>query len=628
MANILQITTPIAPKDYQLPNRQTQQLQNPDQVFNLGDQTQIVKTNDRTEDYNEQNLKDTLLNMPSSAGGAGGVSSAIDMAKELLGKATLAALRESGNEDTLNKLTEFAEEVILSPEKLMQDLVNQQEGATIYGGKMWDALRSMLKTLGGSSSEDLKAAITDFAKASANNAAKGEILDSLSANFKFLSEKLAPSKAVADELMKASEALKGPDAARNFLAIKSTLVQLVNYTNESLLLDNNSQNLLPLIIHNMSRYSDNPAALKESFSAILNIFENMNFTPGELQMLAGKTGAAGADINSIREALAKLFDKHILSSDMPQEVKNASLMSSAELDRQNHLESMKNLLTLGIKNMSERLDAERLKNTLSGLDPNKGTESVKLALASMTPNTPAMADALDAIIGDFEESGDLQALVDRLADIIDSIEDMDKKFPLAQSLNSSLEVLAEKQGVNYKPPTSMDMLADFLVKNLNDKTLQSMISANRSDMVQSMLTSPGVFSPLIHIFAPLDAFGMRAFAEMWIDRNADKSWDRTEKDIAEGGGETSHLFMCFDMEDIGYFELEMYAKDTNLSVMLLTPEGMERTFAPLKAAVPRIAANSGYTVGTTIVEPLYQKRNLNSIFPQLNERRGNLNAKA
>ena len=628
MANILQITTPIAPKDYQLPNRQTQQLQNPDQVFNLGDQTQIVKTNDRTEDYNEQNLKDTLLNMPSSAGGAGDVSSAIDMAKELLGKATLAALRESGNEDTLNKLTEFAEEVILSPEKLMQDLVNQQEGATIYGGKMWDALRSMLKTLGGSSSEDLKAAITDFAKASANNAAKGEILDSLSANFKFLSEKLAPSKAVADELMKASEALKGPDAARNFLAIKSTLVQLVNYTNESLLLDNNSQNLLPLIIHNMSRYSDNPAALKESFSAILNIFENMNFTPGELQMLAGKTGAAGADINSIREALAKLFDKHILSSDMPQEVKNASLMSSAELDRQNHLESMKNLLTLGIKNMSERLDAERLKNTLSGLDPNKGTESVKLALASMTPNTPAMADALDAIIGDFEESGDLQALVDRLADIIDSIEDMDKKFPLAQSLNSSLEVLAEKQGVNYKPPTSMDMLADFLVINLNDKTLQSMITANRSDMVQSMLTSPGVFSPLIHIFAPLDAFGMRAFAEMWIDRNADKSWDRTEKDIAEGGGETSHLFMCFDMEDIGYFELEMYAKDTNLSVMLLTPEGMERTFAPLKAAVPRIAANSGYTVGTTIVEPLYQKRNLNSIFPQLNERRGNLNAKA
>lgn len=628
MANILQITTPIAPKDYQLPNRQTQQLQNPDQVFNLGDQTQIVKTNDRTEDYNEQNLKDTLLNLPSSAGSAGGVSSAIDIAKELLGKATIAALRESGNEDTLNKLTEFAEEVILSPEKLMQDLVNQQEGATIFGGKMWDALRSMLKTLGGSSSEDLKAAITDFAKASANNAAKGEILDSLSANFKFLSEKLAPSKAVADELMKASEALKGPDAARNFLAIKSTLVQLVNYTNESLLLDNNSQNLLPLIIHNMSRYSDNPAALKESFSAILNIFENMNFTQGELQMLAGKTGAAGADINSIREALAKLFDKHILSSDMPQEVKNASLMSSAELDRQNHLESMKNLLTLGIKNMSERLDTERLKNTLSGLDPNKGTESVKLALASMTPNTPAMADALDAIIGDFEETGDLQALVDRLADIIDSIEDMDKKFPLAQSLNSSLEVLAEKQGVNYKPPTSMDMLADFLVKNLNDKTLQSMISANRSDMVQSMLTSPGVFSPLIHIFAPLDAFGMRAFAEMWIDRNADKSWDRTEKDIAEGGGETSHLFMCFDMEDIGYFELEMYAKDTNLSVMLLTPEGMERTFAPLKAAVPRIAANSGYTVGTTIVEPLYQKRNLNSIFPQLNERRGNLNAKA
>lgn len=628
MANILQITTPINPKDYQLPNRHTQQLQNPDQIFHLGDQTQIVKTYDRTEDYNEQDLKDTLLNMPHNTGGAGDVSSSIDVVKELLNRSALAALRESGSEDTLNKLTEFAEEVILSPERLLQDLMNQQQNATIFGGKMWDALRSMLKTLAGSGSEDFKAALMDFAKASANNAAKDEILNSLSANFRFLSEKLAPSKAVAEELMKASEALKGPDAARNFLAIKSTLVQLVNYTGESLLLDNKNQNFLPLIIHNMSRYSNNPGAMKESFSALLNIFENMEFSPAELAMLAGKTGAENSSVASVREALARLFDKHILSSDMPQEIKNASLMSSAELDRQNHLESMTKLLTLGIKNMSERLDAERLKNTLSGIDPENGTEAVKLALASMTPNTGAMSDALDALIGDFEESGDLQALVDRLSEILESIEDMDKKFPLAQSLNSSLELLAQKQGVNYKPPTSMDMLADFLAKNLNDKTLQSMIAANRTDMIQSMLSSPGVFSPLIHIFAPLDAFGMRAFAEMWIDRNADKSWDRTEKDIAEGGGETSHLFMCFDMEDVGYFELEMYAKDTNLSVMLLTPEGMESTFAPLKAAVPKIAANSGYTVGTTIVEPLYQKRNLNSIFPQLNERRGNLNAKA
>lgn len=624
MANILNITTPVTPKDYQMPKyNQNQQTGASGEVFNLGDQTKVIKTNNRSEGYAEQDLKDLELATPSSAGGAGGVSDTLDAVKELLGKAAFSALAEKGDTSALNKLTEFAQEVILTPETLVSDLNNQQQNATIFSGKLWDTLRMLAK---GSNSEDMFSAVLDFAKAAANNAQKNEILSSLSANFKFLAEELAPSKAVSEELMKASEALASPDAARNYQALKSTLVQLINYTGESLLLDNRTQNLLPLIIHNMSRYSDDPSALRQSFDTLLNIFDNVNFGENTLSALASASGAENAAPSAIRSALEKLFDNFILQSDLPADVKSSSVMDSSVITEQNRLDNTANLLAMGIRNMAARLDTVRLKNTLSGIDPGNGSASIKLALASVTPNTPAMADALDSLIANYDKTHDLVGLIDRLGTILNGIEDVDKKIPLAQVLNQALSKLAQEAGSNYSPPTSLDTLADFLVKNINDTALQSLVSMNQNDIARTMLTNPGVFNPLMHFFVPLDAYGMRAFAELWVDKNA----DRQEVPLSgEGDDEdTNHIFMCFDMENVGYFEMEMFAKGSNLSVMLLCPEGTEGTFEPLKQAVPRIAAASGYTVGATIVDTLYRKRDLNAVFPSLRKKRGTFDAKA
>lgn len=625
MANILNITTPVTPKDYQMPKyNQSQQTGASGEVFNLGDQTKVIKTNSRSEEYAEQDLKDLGLSTPSSAGGTSNVSDILSTVKDLLSRETYNALAEKGDKDVLNKLTEFAEEVILTPDELVSDLNNQQQNATIFSGKLWDTLRLLAQT---SNSEDMFSAVLDFARAAANNAQKNEILSSLSANFKYLASELAPSKAVSEELMKASEALASPDAARNYQALRSTLVQLVNYTGDSLLLDNKTQNLLPLIIHNMSRYNDDPSALRHSFDTLMNIFGNVDFSENALNSMAAASGAENASASAIRSALEKLFDDFILQSDLPRDVKASSVIDSSVIAEQNKLDNTANLLAMGIKSMAARLDTVRLKNTLSGIDPENGSASIKLALASVTPNTPAMAEALDTIISHYDKTKNLAGLIDRLGTILNGIDDADKKIPLAQVLNQALSGMAQEAGSNYSPPTSLDTLADFLVKNINDTALHSMISMNQSDIARDMLTNPGVFNPLMHFFVPLDAHGMRAFAELWVDRNA----DRQEQPMSVGGEEdedTNHIFMCFDMEDVGYFEMEMFAKGNNLSVMLLCPEGEEETFAPLKQAVPRIAAASGYTVGTTIVDTLYRRRDLNAVFPSLRSRRGSFDAKA
>lgn len=768
MADILNITAPITPKDYQMPKYgQNQQTDVAGQVFNLGDQTRIVKTNSRTDEYAEQDLKDLGLAMPKSSSELGNVSGTLDVVKELLSTKAFEAISSRGDEDALRKLTEFAEEVILTPENLESDIVNQQKNATIFSGKLWDALRYLTKS---ASSEDFSQAVLDFAKASANNAAKEEILSSLSSNFKYLSNELAPNKAVAEELMKASEALAGPDIARNYQALKSTLIKLVNYTSESLLLDNRTQNLLPLIIHTMSRYNDDPSALKRSFETLLNIFDNINFgektlnevnrllsdvntentnmnlshekasgdikqdssadfytppqnadstnitrqntngtwnaagentqnTPinngtgyrtadegnngeilqtrgfsdnaaneevygyggdpvrntgravneGQPDIRSGDTGLrealntklrnarshaddpsysytkADTPQGKVRASLEKLFDDFILKANLPSDVKAASVINKSVIAEQQQLDQTAKLLTIGIQNMSSRVDTARLKDVLSSIDPHNGSESIKLVLASVTPNTPAMADALDSVIAHYDKTGDLADLINRLGHILDSVDDTDKKIAMVQVLNETLSDMAKESGSNYSPPTSLDTLADFLVKNINDTALQSLTSMNRGDMVQNMLINPGAFNPLMHFFVPLDAYGMRAFGEIWVDKN-----DGRDPRISSSfdGEDVNHIFMCFDIENIGYFEMEMFAKGKNLSVMLLCPEGTESTFKPMASAVPRIAAASGYSASAAIVDTLYRKRDLNTVFPDLNKRKGNLDAKA
>ncbi len=623
-ANILNITTPITPKDYQLPKyNNNSQANDSGQVFNLGDQTQVVKVNTRTEDFAEQDLKDTLLNTPENSGKAESVEAVLSFVKDLLSKETVELISQEGDKQIMAKLAEFADEVMLTPENLTRDMINQQSNATIFSGKLWDTLRAVMKN---SSAPDISEAVMDFAKATANNAQKNEILTSLSDNFKYLATELAPSKDVSNELLKASEMLRGADAGRNFEALKSTLVKLINYTEESLLLDNNSQKLLPLIIHTMSRYNDDPTSLKQSFDTVMNLFDSVNFGEKALQELQTASGAAEPSRESIRETVVKLFDNFIIKSDIPQSVKSSSVSSEKVIADQNKLASLTKMLAAGVKVMSERIDADILKTNLGTINPQNGSAAIKLAVASLTPNTPAMADALNTIIKNYDDTGDLSSLINRLSVLLESVDDMDKKLPLAHVLNESLSVLAEEAGDNYTPPTALDTLADFLVKNIDDSALQSLSSMNSGDMIKTMLTNPGVFNPLMHFFVPIEADGTRAFGELWVDKNADRQDYSVSMD--EGVSETSHIFLNFELEDVGYFEMEMFARDENISIMLLCPEGTETRFAPLKTSVPRIAAASGYRVTAAIVDTLVRKRTLNEVFPILSKKRGGFDANA
>lgn len=639
MSDLLQIATPVQPRSYDNPNqnnpnRQQNVQQNPTgQVFNLGSQSEIVKINNRSEDQAQQNLKDdgglNLIN--TSSGVLKNPSAALESAKAFMSEELLSVVKQSGDSETLGKLTEFASEVMLTPESLPADMVMQQANSTIYGDKLWNVLKNLTQLTGSPTVEE---AVVDFAKAAADLSAKDEILRSLSANFKFLSTEAAPGKAVSEELMAASKALSGSDAQMNFNALKPTLLKLLSYTEHSLLLNDDTKNLLPLIVHNMSRYTDSPDALKSSFESLLHISENIELTEAQQEKLGLQIDESKGE--TLASKLMDMFDKFITKNEnIDPEIKLKALFNPETAKHETELSESVDLLAAGAKHMAARIPAGTMSSVVSTVDFTEGAPALQKVLSAVIPNTENMRAALNSLFDELEQTHDLDAMITRLNKILENIDDSnadsssrENMITLAQGLNTALGEMAASGQYTLTTPTSMETLTDFLTKNIDNSILHSLSGMNQGDMVQNMLTAPGVFNPLIHQFVPLDAFGLKAFGEMWIDPNDDELMDNVRNNRKNGKGEAgNHMFLCFDIEDTGYFELEVYEKDKNLSILLLCPEDTEKDFSSVRDVIPKIASENGYRVTSSLVEPLRAKRSLDQVFPKLTEQRSSLNVK-
>lgn len=642
MSDLLRVTTPVAPKDYN-PNNQTLRPQNPEQVFELGNVDYVNKANSRDEHLAEQNLKD------QSGAGLPKLQNAISkdpalasvLLKGVLGAGTLSAISASGNSELLNKVTEFAGEILLPPGELAEDIIRQQDEATMFSGELWGALKDMIAGLAGTrGEEEISAAVLDFLKAASSAVARDDIILSISSSLRYLAGETAQSKELVNLLLQTADKL----TAENFGTVKNDVLALVNYLEKSLLLNDRTQNLLSLITYNLSRFNGDTSALGESFQAVLNMAPD----------------AQTAD------KLNALFTKFVENARLPLEVKLAALRDNPSASAQRSMTMLTERLAESVNAGLEKLTNQQLSEFLSkiadeftksgsvkqqdaasaragseqeaasaqgsnvqeareetALPPRetisleKGAETLKKMLSDLVPDN--MKGGLNTLIRDFEKTRDLNRLIDRLSIIVNRAEDLDKKITLAQGINIVLTEMAQAQGINYRPPTTMENMLDFLIKNINDPSLKSLSDMSRPDMIQGLLSAPGVFTPLLHFLVPLNLDGMKAFGELWADPDADRDPETGERD--------NHLFLCFEIEEAGYFEMELYARAKNVSVALMCPAGTERTYLPLKETIPEIASACGYSADRMMIEPLKRRRDLTNVFPKLNDRRSGLNVR-
>jgi hypothetical protein len=692
-------------------------------VTTLSDLTQIISNQNLSEEMSEQNLADHVLLPKQNAFTPKDPAITAKLLQALLSNDMLISLNESGEEELVNKLAEFADEVMLSPDALPADLSRQQSKTTMFSGDLWkimkdifsgkvapqtdlpqalpadrglnnanfrlaDALKPHYMTLDQMKmvvksreaaeafpkTEIYKNTAFDFVKAAVSVSSKEDIINSIAANLKFLAAEAAPSLTIREQLDSTADSLN----LQSFPELKNKIIELLRATGGSLLLNNKTKALIPLAVYNMSRLSFQASDVTDSFSELLKLsdpatasdlkqafikyIENSDLSSEDkvavlegseiasakhsMTLIAERLSDSAAGMVSklpaaeLADTLTKILDlfKKSVETDVKtgdtinianNNADNASNTNTA--DNANNAKSVNNANSTN--NTNNANNANNASNAAQPIDiqetaPNlqKAILTVKDMVGSITPDN--MKGALNTVIRDFEKTKNLNEFAGRLSMIINKIAEPDKKMVLAQALNDVLGTMATDKNVNYTPPTATETLADFVAKNLNDPALKTLSELNPGEMVRSLLAAPGSNTPLVHMMAPLQLDGLRAFGEIWVDPNAEWLDPDGKKDgKSRDGAQVSHVFLAFDVENTGYFEMELYAREKELNISISCPNGQEERFAKLSEIIPKLVQSQGYTAKNMMISSIFKPRELSDVFPKLTKEITELNVK-
>lgn len=268
--------------------------------------------------------------------------------------------------------------------------------------------------------------------------------------------------------------------------------------------------------------------------------------------------------------------------------------------------------------------AETIKAVLDSIIED---ENVRTALDSQLAQITSPAQMVD-FLNSFLESMPDSTLRDKVYEVLEEAvghmdDDDDIRTPPPEEKPRDIQQMQQQQQRQaQQKSSSIQALTDFVEKNINHPALKSIDSFNASNLLQSMINAPGVMTPLAHYILPVQVENTHAFGELWVD-NDDESGA-----TGSGGGKHHHLFLTFDVDNYGRFEVDVYANDNTVRLSLLHPSSFTKNVDSIINRVSRIAAGTKYSISDFQTGVLKEPHNLTQIFPKLAERRSGLNVKA
>ncbi len=675
MAQIPQINNPITAKNYNYSPRQQDETTEPFDIVKLtGVGAAGVNSDSASKSRLEMGNRELI---PLQVQVAKDPTLAVEMLKDLLNVEVLNQALVTGHTELYGSLKNLASELYVTPDKLVEEIQNQEQQNTMFSGhEFYDVLREVAQT---TSDPNTKELIGNLLKSINFAQNKEEILGALRANLKFLSEYYSPNEKLSEKLLNLSQEWGADDAEQYFDYLKGETLSILKDVSASLLNDDKTQMLIPLITHNLSRYNNSPymckeyfnllltqissgtlrEALKNSFSRLYSaIFDknpmqnpqtmedvramdserqvpNDNYTTNQQQnqLLSAISDEKNSSFNGINSE----FQQNNINSEeeFVENVENFSGENGEiEENAEPELTGWHKFLN---ETMSEKGYMQLLKESgfniehiLANYNRGKlsGTDALKMLTDGLFLKSeyPEAAENSALMLADFSKVNTMQELIDNLNSLLRDMPDI----PLRERLYGVFVDIIDKMSVKnelpqhgIRPPVSstLDNLTDFIQKNINNPALKSLDSFNAANLLQSLLNAPGVFTPLAHYILPLEVNNTRAFGELWVDN------DENNPNNTPGTQRNYHLFLTFDVESIGRFEVDMYAIGEEVNLTLLYPTRFEKEIEPMKERVTKIIRNSGYSARTFETAPLKKPHNLVEIFPKITDKRTTLNTR-
>lgn len=583
---------------------------------------------------------------------------AVETLKDLLNVEVLNQALINGHTELYGKLEDLAAALYVTPEQLVQEIQNQEQQNTMFSGhEFYDVLREVAKTTTDPSTKELIGNLLRSINFAQN---KNEILGALRANMKFLSEYFSPNEKLSAKLMDLSREWGAPDAEKYFDYLKGETLSVLKDVSGSLLNDDKTQMLIPLITHNLSRYNNSPYMCKEYFNLLLSqissgtlreslknsfnrlysaIFNKQKMTdpqqqsgenapqtpldnyttnPAQNQPLTGNSADKNAEIQQSEKNIQQIDEnsrgKVGEYAEETPELTGYEKFLNESMSEKGFMAALKDSgynieQQLAAYARSRQSGFQTLHNLIKGLfiDDKTGEYSMQFTQ-------------------DFSKLHTIQEVIDKLNEMLRAMPDMPIRERLYGAFVDTIDKMALKNELpqhGVRPPVSstLDSLTDFIQENINHPALKSLDSFNAANLLQSLLNAPGVFTPLAHYILPLDVDGTKAFGELWVDN------DENNPNNTPGTQRNYHLFLTFDIESIGRFEVDLYALGDEVNLALLYPPRFEKQIEPMKDRINKVVRNVGYNTRTFETAPLKAPHNLTEIFPKILDKRTTLNTR-
>ena len=265
-----------------------------------------------------------------------------------------------------------------------------------------------------------------------------------------------------------------------------------------------------------------------------------------------------------------------------------------------------------------------LRNYTSGL--SSGRDAIDQLLNLLIPRADTdVAETMHTVI---KGTDNLTDMVNFLNRVLENIPDIPERQTLCDAFERIINTMARdhempaEKSSGYESET-VKALTSFIERNVNHPAIRGIDNFNASNLLQSILNAPGVFTPLAHYIIPLQVEDTRAFGELWVDND-----NTSGKNSSENGEKSYHLFLTFDVEAVGRFEVDAYSAGKELNLSVLYPKSYRYRVSALTDKITKIAAGVGFNVQNFKTGILIKPHSLAETFPRIKENRRSFDVKA
>lgn len=213
------------------------------------------------------------------------------------------------------------------------------------------------------------------------------------------------------------------------------------------------------------------------------------------------------------------------------------------------------------------------------------------------------------------EKGMLERLLERLADSRD-FERMfkgDAQESFAKLLDGGPSTAQRAVMKDFA-----DSLSGLLLKGANGQAGLENVQQFYTIM-NGMLLNESVYMPLLHFIIPFQLEGNNVVSEMWVDPDARKD--------KEDGGRQVKLFLKFDVQGLGKFEMVMMLQDRESKMQLYVPSALRKQNKKIQTDVSEILKKNGLRLSQLSIYERIRDRRIDEVFPEIREKEKTINVR-